>query len=255
MDDFRASFPNRPIVLMVTGTDIYGSPATLRKANESLSKADRIVTLQPKARESLSKAVRKKTRVIFQSAQPATKRKPRSGLFEISVVGHLRPVKDPFRAAMAARLLPTESRIHVTHCGAALTQAMQRRAESEMQRNPRYQWIGDRTHTYSRSLIARSRAMAITSKSEGGASVIAEAIMSGTPVLASKIDGNVGLLGSRYPGYFEQGDQRALARLMLRLETQTAFQDRLAQAVHPLQSRFDPDTESAAIGQLLREFT
>ena len=38
-----------------------------------------------------------------------------------------------------------------------------------------------------------------------------EAVRSGTPVVASRIDGNIGMLGQDYAGYFEWGDAAALA--------------------------------------------
>jgi glycosyltransferase involved in cell wall biosynthesis len=49
---------------------------------------------------------------------------------------------------------------------------------------------------------------------EGGAHVVIEAIRSGTPVLASRIDGNLGLLGDDYPGCSTWGDDAALAALL-----------------------------------------
>jgi glycosyltransferase involved in cell wall biosynthesis len=49
---------------------------------------------------------------------------------------------------------------------------------------------------------------------EGGAHVVMEAVRAGTPVLASKIDGNMGMLGLDYEGYFEVGDAPALAALL-----------------------------------------
>jgi len=41
--------------------------------------------------------------------------------------------------------------------------------------------------------------------------VIIEALASGTPVLASRIDGNLGLLGDDYAGVFEPGEATGLA--------------------------------------------
>lgn len=52
------------------------------------------------------------------------------------------------------------------------------------------------------------------SRMEGGAHVVIEAVLSGTPVLASRIDGNVGLLGKDYAGYFPVGDAGGLAALL-----------------------------------------
>ena len=57
--------------------------------------------------------------------------------------------------------------------------------------------------------------MVLSSLSEGGANVISEAVAAGVPVLASRIDGSVGLLDD-YPGYFPVRDTAALARLLER---------------------------------------
>ena len=88
-----------------------------------------------------------------------------------------------------------------------------------MRRNPRYLWRGDRPYAEVRALLKRARAVVLSSLSEGGANVVSEAAAAGVPVLASRIDGTVGLLGRDYPGYFPVGQTAALARLLSRLET------------------------------------
>ena len=148
--------------------------------------------------------------------------------FDIAVIGHLRHVKDPFRAAKAARRLPTTSRIRIVHLGATETPQWTAMAKAEMKVNPRYVWRGDRPHAEVRRLLARARAMVLSSLSEGGANVISEAVAAGVPVLASRIDGSVGLLGQDYPGYFPVGDTVALARLLHRIETSPDFLARSA---------------------------
>ncbi|HIA67442.1 TPA: hypothetical protein EYN98_15570 [Candidatus Poribacteria bacterium] len=47
------------------------------------------------------------------------------------MIGHLRPVKDPFRVANAVRLLPASSQIKVLHAGAALSPDMESEAVAE----------------------------------------------------------------------------------------------------------------------------
>ena len=47
------------------------------------------------------------------------------------------------------------------------------------------------------------------------------------PVIASRIDGNAGLLGSDYPGLFAPGDAAAAARLLERAAIDAAFLRRL----------------------------
>ena len=120
-----------------------------------------------------------------------------------------------------------------------------------MKANPRYLWRGDVPAAAVHRLLARSHAMVISSLSEGGANVISEAAVARVPVLASRIDGNVGLLGADYPGYFPVGDTRALARLLQKLEGDSRFATRLRQAVARRAPLFRPAREIAAWRRLL----
>ena len=117
-----------------------------------------------------------------------------------------------------------------------------------MKANPRYLWRGDRPRADVRRLLGRARAVVLSSLSEGGANVISEAVAAGVPVLASRIDGSVGLLGRDYPGYFPVGNTAALARLLHRIETDPDFLTRLHRARQLLHERLRPDfiTQSAA---------
>jgi glycosyltransferase involved in cell wall biosynthesis len=169
------------------------------------------------------------------------------------VIGHLREVKDPFRAAQAARLLPASSRIRVVHLGAAETPQWAAMARAEMKLNPRYVWRDDRPRAEVRRLFGRARAMVLSSLSEGGANVISEAIVAGVPVLASRIDGSIGLLGRDYPGYFSVGDTAALAQLLHRIETRPKFLARLRRAIARRAPLFRPAREKAAWRLLLDE--
>jgi len=252
---FRTRFPDRPLIVALSGTDIYEyidrDPApTLH----SLACADRLVALQELARRRVPARFRPKVRVIYQSAPPVRRSGSRTTRgFDVAVIGHLREVKDPFRAAKAARLLPSSSRIRVVHLGAAETPRWAAMAKAEMKRNPRYVWRGDRPRGEVRRLLGRARAMVLSSLSEGGANVISEAAAAGLPVLASRIDGSVGLLGSDYPGYFPFGDTAALARLLHRLETDPDFRARLRCATARRALLFRPAREKAAWQALIRE--
>jgi putative glycosyltransferase (TIGR04348 family) len=253
--DFRARFPDRPLIVALSGTDIYEyidrDPApTLH----SLACADRLVALQELARRRVPARFRRKVRVIYQSAPPVRASGPRpTRNFDVAVIGHLRDVKDPFRAAKAARLLPAASRIRIVHLGAAETPRWAAVAKAEMKRNPRYLWRGDRPRGEVRRLLGRARAMVLSSLSEGGANVISEAVAAGLPVLASRIDGSVGLLGRDYPGYFPVGDTAALVQLLRRLETDPDFLARLQQAIARRAPLFRPAREKAAWQALIRE--
>src|SRR5262249_35338271 len=146
----------------------------------------------------------------------------------------------------AARLLPPDSRVRVEQVGRAYSETWAERARAEMASNPRYAWRGDVPANAVRRLLARSHAMIISSISEGGANVISEAAVAGVPILASRMDGNVGLLGSHYPGYFPVGGTRALARLLQRIECDPAFSRQLTKAIAVQAALFHPRRELAA---------
>src|SRR5262249_46948844 len=252
---FRDAYPDRPLIVALTGTDIYeyierDPPPTLH----SLSCADRLVALQELAARRVPAQFRRKVRVVHQSA-PSVRRLADGTrrTFDVAVIGHLREVKDPFRAAEAARHLPARSRVRIVHLGAAETPEWAARARAEMEENPRYVWRGDRPRAEVRRLFSRARALVLSSLSEGGANVISEAVAAGVPVLASRIDGSVGLLGRDYPGYFPVRDTAALTRLLGRIETEPEFLRRLQRAVARRVYLFRPAREKAAWKRLIAE--
>jgi putative glycosyltransferase (TIGR04348 family) len=249
---FARAHPAAAIVVALTGTDLYHDLAESPAARRTLDLAHRILVLQPRALRALPPRWRKKARVVLQSV-PAPKKPARrlASRFEVAVVCHLRPVKDPLRAALAARLLPASSGIVLVHAGAALTPALAARARRESAANARYHWLGEQTRAATLRLIARARLLVVTSHLEGGANVVSEAIVAGTPVLSTRIDGSIGLLGERYPGYFPVSDDEALARLLLRAENDARFYRRLVSACARLAPRFRPDRERDALERLL----
>ena len=258
---FRRQHRDLPIVVALTGTDIYRDIHVSRRARQSLQLADRIVVLQPRALHELDPAERDKARVIYQSVEAIRgPQKPRresqrssNDSFDVSVIGHLRPVKDPFRAALAARLLPPWSQIRIMHIGGAMTKEMEKRARREEQINARYRWLGELSRLSALRALAQSQLCIISSRMEGGANVLSEAIVSSIPVLASRIDGNVGILGADYPGLFGVGDTRELARLMTRAETNPNFLRELRKRVANLAQLFDPVREERKWAELISE--
>jgi putative glycosyltransferase (TIGR04348 family) len=250
---FKARYPDRPVVLQLSGTDIYhyiksDPEPTLR----AMALADRLVALNDLAWRAVPKRLRARLSVIHQSATPPPRpHRPSPRAVVVSVIGHLRDVKDPLRAAEAARLLPKGSRMRIEQVGRAYTAEWARRARAEMAINPRYVWRDDVPAAAVRRLLARSHAMVISSSSEGGANVISEAAVAGVPILASRVDGNIGLLGADYPGYFPVGDTRALVRLLRRIEGDPRFVRQLARAVARRAALFRPAREIAAWRHLL----
>ena len=261
---FRRLRPGRPLILAMTGTDLYDDIHHDANAQESLTLADRIIVLQEAGRDELPLARREATHVVVQSvrlperlAKRLAKRlaRPRGDRFEVCVVGHLREVKDPFRAAEAARLLPANSGVRIVHAGGALSEVMATRACDEMRHNERYEWLGELSHAQALRLIARCRVLVLSSQMEGGANVICEALACGTPVISSQISGSVGLLGADYPGYFAFGDTDGLAAQLRRCETSAAYLDELTQACRRRAHLVDPAHERHALTRLLNGLT
>jgi len=251
---FARQFPSRPRVVVLTGTDLYGNLRQQKAASAALDAASRVVVFHRPALAKVPDAWRSRCRVIGKSAEQLTIHPtPLKRQFEFSVSGHLRPVKDPFRGALAARKLPAASRIVVSHFGEALTPSMEQRAAAEMNRNVRYRYLGGLPQGEARRRVARSRALIVSSRMEGGANVIAEAVVSGVPVLASHIPGNIGLLGPHWPAYFEVGNTAALRELMLRCEMDATFYPALLRAVGDRARAFRPRVERTALVKLVND--
>jgi len=176
---------------------------------------------------------------------------PRS-YFLVTVIGHLREEKDPFRAALALAHLP-RSAIRVVQLGGAMTPEMGRQARALMRAEPRYRWLGELDHAAALRWLARSHAMVISSRMEGGAHVVSEAIGVGVPVIASAIAGNIGLLGERYPGYYPFANEIALAARLARAQSDPAWLASLEAAVKARRRIVDAAAERKAIARLIAD--
>jgi putative glycosyltransferase (TIGR04348 family) len=250
---FRKAHPDRPLVVALTGTDLYRDLRSSKQAQSSLARASRLVVLQPRALAALPAAHRTKAHVVRQSARcPVHTPAPPGDEFQVCVLAHLRPVKDPFRAARAARLLPAASRICIVHAGAALEPEMARRARALAAACARYRWAGALSRAQALRLLARSRLLVVTSRIEGGANVVAEALACGVPIVSSRIDGILGTLGTDYPGYFRVGETRGLAALLRRFETDAEFRRALARHCRRLLPLVDPARERRSWEALLK---
>jgi glycosyltransferase involved in cell wall biosynthesis len=250
--EFVAANPDGKTVVVLTGTDIYPDPGA--EALRCMEMADRLVAISPTALEQVPEGLREKVRVILQAVSPVDvdRREPADG-FAVAVVANLRSVKDPMLAAEAAKLMPAESEVRIRHAGAVLDEKYRQLAESESADNSRYQWLGGVGPGAARQLIADSDLLLLTSLSEGAGRVIGEAIVEGVPVLSTRIDGVVGLVGDDYPGLFPVGDAAALAELLWRAESDASFMDDLRQRCRGLAPQFAPVRELAAWKNLIDE--
>jgi len=245
--------PQRPLVVVLTGTDLYRDIAVNADAQQSLLLADRLIVLQPLGLESLPPDVRGKARVLLQST-PARRTLAKTGRhLRALMVGHLRDEKSPSTYFDAATLLAGRSDIRLDHIGAALDPQLGSMARALAASQPNYRWLGGLPHGPTRRRIQAAHVLVHPSRMEGGAHVVIEAVTSGTPVLASRIDGNVGLLGDDYDGCFPAGDAPALARLLQRCRDEPAMLSALARQCTRRAPLFHPDRERAALLALVDE--
>lgn len=240
----------RGLGLALTGTDLYRDIAHDALAQRSLALAASLVVLQPLGSQAVPAEFRAKTRVILQST-PALKTLPKTTRhLRALMVGHLRAEKDPLTLMAAARLLPADGGVLLDHIGAPLEPALGAAAQATQAQCPHYRWLGERPHGHTRQRIQRAHLLVHTSVLEGGAHVVMEAICSGTPVLASRIAGNVGLLGEDYAGLFEVGDAPGLARLLQSCRAaghDNALMQQLARQCARRAPLFEPQAEQAAL--------
>ena len=205
--DFRERFPDGRVVVLITGTDLYESlPAGSEIGLRALRAADRIVVVQEAAIARLPEDVRERAVVIPASLDAiAIKASPKVPPFAISVIGHPRPVKQPFLTIEAVARHPEWSGVEVWQIGEALDEESRRKAEEWEKKDARYRWFGGQPREEALRLCAESSLTINSSLLEGGANAVLEAMTMGVPVLASRIEGNEGLLGPDYPGYFDEG--------------------------------------------------
>jgi putative glycosyltransferase (TIGR04348 family) len=250
---WRQVHPRRPLVVVLTGTDLYRDIQIDAAAQSSLDLADRLVVLQPLGVRTLPPQHRHKAVVCVQSA-PARVALPKTGRhLRALMVGHLREEKAPETYFEAARLLAAREDILLDHIGAPLDAALGEQARALMAAQPRYRWLGARPHGDTRAHIQRAHVLVHASRMEGGAHVVIEAVVSGTPVLASRIDGNLGLLGEDYGGTFDAGDARGLATLLERCRDDPAMLPALGRRCAARAPLFHPDHERQVLRKLMRE--
>ncbi|BEI42544.1 hypothetical protein PHIN10_06930 [Polynucleobacter sp. HIN10] len=213
--------------------------------------ADVLVVLQTEALRIVPAKWRHKATVIHQSVPQVPKQQKPTGQFSVSVIGHLRPEKDPFCIVRALPHLHSNSQITIQHLGMAMSREMEKTALQATKQYGRYIWHSMVSHRITLRTLAQSHIMVISSRMEGGAHVVSEAIAAGVPMLASKIPGNCGLLGKDYLGFFPVGDEKALARLLYRAETDQLFYKKLQDQVKKLQKLIQPKHERSSIGKLV----
>ncbi|WP_404362620.1 selenoneine biosynthesis selenosugar synthase SenB [Marinobacter sp.] len=246
---YRQHYPRGPLAVVLTGTDVYRFQDTHPDATlHSMALADVLVGLHRQVAADIPECFHRRLAIVLQSAPEPSAALPKdSSHFDVCVAGHLREEKDSLRAAMAARLLPQNSRIRILQAGKPHNEEWAVAAEQEKQDNPRFEYLGELEREATQDLMSRSRVMVISSIMEGGANVVSEACRAGLPVIASDIPGNRGLLGGDYPGYFPARDETALAEMLRRAETDPLFLAALQAGVERQAPAFTPAAEQKAL--------
>jgi putative glycosyltransferase (TIGR04348 family) len=237
--------PDGRRVVALTGTDVYGE-----LDRDELVIATRIVVLQPRALDRVPAELRPRTRVIVQSAVAAAPML--SSGFTACVLAHFRDVKDPLLAARAVKLVPADSKLRVVHLGGAHDASwIDRARDAERETHGRWTWLGAKRRQDALGILAGAQLLLVTSRSEGGANVVSEAIAAGVPVISTRIDGSLGILGDDYPGYCDVGDAEGLARALARSERDPGFVLELRRRVIELQPSVAPARERASWREML----
>jgi putative glycosyltransferase (TIGR04348 family) len=248
---WRRAHPARPLLLVLTGTDLYRDIDHDAGAQRSLALADHLVVLNALGPQRLPEALRGRCTVLLQSCSARQPLAKTARHLRALMVGHLRDEKDPQTYLRAVQRLAGRADLRFDHIGAALDPALGAQAAALAARQGSYRWLGALPHEAARRHIQAAHVLVHASRMEGGAHVVIEALRSGTPVLASRIDGNVGLLGEGYGGYFPPGDDAALAALLQRCREDAAMLSALRAQCGARSALFAPEAEAAGLHGLV----
>lgn len=252
---FRKAWPETPLILALTGTDIYRHQQDYPlPTRASMAAADVLIGLHSLVGEDIPEEFVAKLLTLYQSANEVAQgagKTASSENFDVCVIGHLRDEKDSMRAAIAARLLPEKSRVRILNAGKPHNAEWRAMAEQEMAENSRFQWLGELDTPNIQNLMAQCQLMVMSSVMEGGANVVSEACRAGLPIIATDIPGNRGLLGNDYQGYYPAKNQAALAKLLQKAESDPEFLNRLTEQVSELAPLFTPENEQRSLERAL----
>ena len=251
IDAFARAHPGRPLVVVLTGTDLYRDIRSDASAQRSLQQATHLVVLQDQGVDELPAALRGKCSVIYQSAPRLKPLPPPKRVLRVVSVGHLRDEKDPATFMRAAWHLRERSDIRFLHIGDGLDSALAAAALRTQAECPHYRWLGGLPRAATRQHIRRAQVLVSTSRMEGGAHVILEAAQSGTAVVASSIPGNLGMLGPGHAGYFELGDDAGLAKVVARSRDEPSFLAALRAQTFARAPLFEPAEERRRLVHLI----
>ena len=243
------------LCVVLTGTDLYRDIKQDPQAQKSLAWAKSLIVLQPAGLAELPTKFQDKTQVLFQSTSTRQTLLKTNRHVRAVMVGHLRSEKSPQTFFEVAALLAKRSDIDLRHIGGEQDQALAQQAHDTAAQYPNYQFLGEHRHEQTRRYIQRSHVLVHPSVMEGGAHVIMEAICSGVPVLASRIAGNIGMLGEDYAGFFEIGNSCELARLLIRFREDSSFAAQLQMQCAQRAYLFEAARERSGLITIVQDLT
>ena len=245
---FRELYPDRRLLIYLTGTDLYSDiPRGCEICEETMTLADSLVVSQSASLGSIPERFAEKARVVRKSiALPKGglefSKEEKSATPSVVIASHLREVKNPFLVCEALELRP-DLELDVFLLGREIEDGYGGAAERWMEKEKRFHWVESCPHEKTLQMMQQSVATLNTSLLEGGANSVGESIVLGTPVLASRIEGNVGMLGEGYAGYFDSADAQGLADLLEKVVSDASFYDALKSQVLKRQAEFSRETE------------
>ncbi len=243
------------LCVVLTGTDLYRDIKQDLQAQQSLGWAKSLIVLQPAGLAELPTKFQDKTQVLFQSTSTRQTLLKTNRHVRAVMVGHLRSEKSPQTFFEVATLLAERSDIELRHIGGEHDQVLAQQAHDTAAKHPNYQFLGARSHEQTRRYIQRSHVLVHPSVMEGGAHVIMEAICSGVPVLASRIAGNIGMLGEDYAGFFTTGDAHELAKLLIRFREDASFAAQLQMQCGQRAYLFEAARERSGLITIVQDLT
>ncbi len=264
-----------PLILIVSGTDLFEPILESGEVSTEFSwaseESSRIVTLAagldayyPEVRRQEWGA---KTRVIYQGAEPVKWNCQQYDPQQAVVIGHLRSVKDPLLPVRAVEILREKRiqeqaalkdvRLTIQHFGKILDlnlKAQMESAQVQLASGPvRWQWNGPVSETGIRQVMSSAPLLIMPSLHEGGANVVGKFLVSGLPIVASRVAGNTGILGEDWPALFDAGDPQALADLLLRWNLEPQFREQISRAAKNLADQHDLRREEQRWSDLFGE--
>jgi hypothetical protein len=159
---WRARHPERPLIVVLTGTDLYRDIATDASARHSLDIADRLVVLNTLGPRSLPDALQPRCRVVLQSCPSRVRQAPPARYLRALMIGHLRAEKAPDVLFDAVRELAVRRDIRIDHIGSALDPELGEAARRLMIRYPGLPLAG--------RFVARRHASSPAARQRAGAS-------------------------------------------------------------------------------------